>query len=516
MTGSIKKSFSSPASPLPAMVLIAGEMTWLSLCFGALADTSPSFSMDVPYLAMLLPAVLAVLLARLLRQLRGPLWARIPVLVALELATLAFGAGLLASRSVPGSFASVALHPWTVTGRIPSATSAIAWFAVSLAVARGTWLGLLRHSFRQVGRSAAVAGIFFLTLFVVLGTNANAGLARATRGAPVLFVVFFLEILVLAHLMRLRDASTEGVLGPPETKGKVWGPILIVPVVVVLGLALLVMLALGAYGGTIGHGARDAGVGVGVALLAVVHAFDYLLVHLFEAVAAAIGAIVGLFDHHAIGKSKPFHSTTPSTIAKTLPPPRVPVAGGVAVALLLVGGVGILFWRHRPRRDRPERIAPQAEELYSVFTWKHLFSLFFSWLSRSLSGLWHRVFAPRLAPAHDVESSLVGVRAQYLRVLLAARGAGYERGRSETAREFAARLGAGLGERAPVLATLTGRYEMARYAGSPEDEPQGSFATEEAEVLVQALAVLASQPEVAAAEGGAPRPDTAAVARGFS
>src|SRR5580698_1787346 len=103
------------------------EATWASLCLSAIVNGSGRFHMDLPYLAFALPAAGAAGLLGLLGRPSWRWWQRGVVSAPLVVLGAALTAGLVSELSVPGTFTAVALHPWTVTGRVPSDTAAIAW-----------------------------------------------------------------------------------------------------------------------------------------------------------------------------------------------------------------------------------------------------------------------------------------------------------------------------------------------------------------------------------------------------
>jgi hypothetical protein len=494
----------SPNNPLPAVFLGASEVTWISLILAALVTTSPNFPMDIPYFVLVVPAVAAVLLGRIARTVRGPVVLRVVATCVLGFVLIALGAGALAERTVHGVFGSVALHPWTVTGRIPSAVSTISWLAVAAVVLRGILLGLSKGSFRQVGRSAAWTAIFFFTLFVVLATDHDQRLHHATRSAGALFVVFFLLILVLGHVMRTREAAAAGITAPGGADRRVWAAILVVPVVVVVGVGLLATAALGAYGSGLTTVALDVAHGLGAAGKAVGLAFIFLLVHAALGIAEGIGKIIGLF-YHGSGKTPAYHAKAASKPPKILPSPKVPAYVGGIIVAVLVGGVVTMYLRYGPRRKRPPQVVTPPEERSSLFTWSHLLRLIWASLRRMLSRLWKKLL-PNRRPRGPVVVLPTGVRADYRRVLIAANAAGRPRAASETPREFATRLSPELADDAPLLAGLTDAYERARYAGFDGDAVDSSPAEE----LVLAFAAIAAgtTAERAAARAEASEADT--------
>ncbi|HVB07040.1 MAG TPA: DUF4129 domain-containing protein [Acidimicrobiales bacterium] len=487
----------SPNNPLPAAALAASEATWIALVISALVNTTGTLRMDVPYLALALPAAAGALVGRAMRCVRAPLWPRVVLGSVAGLAVIALGAGALASRSVAGAFGRVAVDPFSVRGATPSAVSTIAWLAVAVVVLRGVVLGLSHGSFRQIGRSAAWTGLAFLTLFIVLAAVPGRALHAATRGAGPLFVVYFLEVFLLGYVMRNREASS---VGAGMTRGgdrRVWGAILLVPVIVVVGAGFLAAAALGAWGSGLTTAALDAGHALGGALRAAGLGLVFAIVHVTLGIAAGIGAIVGLFVHHPIPKGGALHAAKSAKPPKVYPPPKIPPFVGGIVAAGLLGGLAVLVIRHRPPRAKAPKVATPPELVSSVFTWGKLFALLFAAARRLLSRLGSRLSrrrAPRRRTAHPV-----GVRGDYRRVLLAAHEAGRGRSLSETPREFASRVAPELGEGAELLAGLTDRYERARYAGAPsEGGSEGA-----ADVLVAAFAALvggaADGPAVAAA-----------------
>ncbi len=293
--------------------------------------------------------------------------------------------------------------------------------------------------------------------------------------------------------MRQREAAQVGVTGPTGAERRMWGAILVVPLILVVGLGLVAAAALGAYGSGLTTALLDVAHALGTALRAIGLALIFALVHTVYGIAWVIGEIVGLFDHHAVGRNGPLHQPKTAKPPKVLPSPKVPAALGGVVALALVSGLVFMYLRYGPRRRRPPRVATPPQVLTSVFTWRHLFSLCFAALRR----VFHRLFSRlhRRRDARLVPPPPVGVRGEYVRVLVAARDIGRPRAPSETAREFALRLAPDLGPGGALLWGLTDRYEQSRYAGAEHADGEGV----ESEELIRCLAALAEAGEGEAA-----------------
>src|SRR5579863_5399057 len=192
--------------------LAAAEATWVSLSLGAAANSSRSFRMDLPFLALALPAVAAAVLVGISGRLQWRWWWRVLALTPVIVFGVGLTAGLVSQRSIPGSLGAVSLHPWTVVGRVPSGTAALAWFVAVLAWGRGAWLGFAPITFAHALRSVAISVGAYLILFAVLATNHEPSLHTATRGSGWLFIGFFAVATATLALVRERDLEKHALL----------------------------------------------------------------------------------------------------------------------------------------------------------------------------------------------------------------------------------------------------------------------------------------------------------------
>src|SRR5579871_1513232 len=127
MIGNSERSWNWLHNVIVPALLAVTEMTWVSLCISAAANGSPHLRVDLPFLGFALPAVAAAALTGLSARLPWRWWWRSAVMIPVLFVGAAFTAGVLSELSIGGSFGAVAAHPWTVTGRVPSDTSALAW-----------------------------------------------------------------------------------------------------------------------------------------------------------------------------------------------------------------------------------------------------------------------------------------------------------------------------------------------------------------------------------------------------
>ena len=242
------------------------EATWASLCLSAIVNGSGRFHMDLPYLAFALPAATAACLVGLSGRLSWRWWQRSIAVAPLVVLGAALTAGLVSELSVPGSFAAVALHPWTVVGRVPSETAAIAWLVAALTWLRGTWLGARPITFAHAAWSVSLGVLAFVVLFLVLAADHHPAAHLATPLAAVLFIVFFAGSIAVLALVRERDVEVEAQGRSNSRPSGAWLTVLAIPLLGVAAVALVVVLLVGPLAPLVGRGVERAGLGIGAAI----------------------------------------------------------------------------------------------------------------------------------------------------------------------------------------------------------------------------------------------------------
>jgi uncharacterized protein DUF4129 len=474
------------------VVLAVAEATWVSLCLSAIVNGSGRFHMDLPYLAFALPAATAACLVGLSGRLSWRWWQRGIALAPLVVLGTALTAGLVSELSVPGSFAAVALHPWTVVGRVPSETAAIAWLVASLTWLRGTWLGARPITFTHAAWSVAVSVLAFVVLFLVLAADHHPAAHLATPLAAVLFIIFFAGSIAVLALVRERDVEVEAQGRSNSRPSGAWLTVLAIPLLGVAGVALVVALVVGPLAPLVGRAVERAALAIGAAI------------------AWLVRAIGDLF-----GKSHPTPTTTTvrggptggfRPAPKRLPaaPVHVPTWIGVVVALVVVvGGVILLVRWLTPRLARRRTATPVIdEERDSVFTWVHLRDQVLALLRRLFTRRRRRSSGtdePREPVVTLAGSDEAGIRAQYRRLLAAARQSQIGRAQSETTREFEHRLASTVGPDGAIgeLDQLTRLYDRVRYGDLPDTAEERAIARRDVDELVEVVRRhTAPEPEI--------------------
>jgi Domain of unknown function (DUF4129) len=464
-----------------AAALAAAEATWVSLSLSAAANSSRSFRMDVPFLALAVPAVAAATVVGTSRRLRWRWWWRVLALSPVLVCGVGLTAGLVSELSIPGSLGAVSLHPWTVVGRVPSATAALAWFVAVLAWGRGTWLGAAPITFLHTARSVAISVVAYLILFAVLATNHEPTLRAATRGSGWLFIAFFAASVTTLALVRERDLEKQALLVPSSRPSLAWLTVLGIPLAAVAGLALLLAAIVGPLAPIIGRAvARVAGA----------------IWSAIASVARAIGRLLprGHPTRPSTRVRRPAIHPTPTAVPR---PAHVAIHGPAlgweifTVVVVLAGLVLLVRAIHPLRlRWRPERVALE-EERDSVFSWGHLLAQLWALCGRLFGR--RRPPVPASATAAATEAvplpDLSEVRRQYRRVLVATNSVGLGRRSSETTQDFEQRLGASVlppPERGD-LDRLTRLYDRARYGGDEGTGEDVLLATHETDVVIEAI-----------------------------
>lgn len=427
---------------------MVSEAAWFTVLLGALADGTAGPgrpSVSLPFLAIAVPGVVAVLAGGRLRWLPA-------VAVAVVLAGVT--AELVA-----------ALTPGVAAWAVPTGTAAVRatkWAAAAavLVCGRGVWLGLAPPSRRQAEGSAMLGSFVLVAVLARRAVGHGAALERATSDAGWLMVVFFLAAVTAVAWTQVRSVEHAATRRTGTGPGGVWLAVVGVPMLVVVGAALLI----GGGGSVVGPGLVAGGRHVLEAILVggtwlFRHLFNFRLRPHTSRATTLPGTGLG---HRPVGT----HSNPVLDVLAALP--------FVLIALVVLGlaaYLGTLLVRHLRGRRHPE--APD-EERTTVFSWSHLLAQLAALvrrLRRRRQGL--GVTAPAPAGTVGIEA-LDPTRAAYRRFLVAARAATVGREATETPRELAGRLV--LDRRA--LRALTGAYERRRYGGTDTREPAAERAAE--------------------------------------
>ena len=473
------------------VALAVVEATWASLCLSAIVNGSGRFHMDLPYLAFALPAATAACLVGLSGRLSWRWWQRSIAVAPLVVLGAALTAGLVSELSVPGSFAAVALHPWTVVGRVPSETAAIAWLVAALTWLRGTWLGARPITFAHAAWSVSLGVLAFVVLFLVLAADHHPAAHLATPLAAVLFIVFFAGSIAVLALVRERDVEVEAQGRSNSRPSGAWLTVLAIPLLGVAAVALVVALLVGPLAPLVGRAVERAALAIGAAIAWLVRAIGDLFPksHPTPTTTTVRGGPTGGF--------RPAPKRLPAA------PVHVPAWIGVVVALVVViGGVILLVRWLAPRLARRRTATPVIdEERDSVFTWAHLRDQVLAMLRRLFTRRRRSISAdePREPVVTLAGSDEAGIRAQYRRLLVAARQREIGRAPSETTREFERRLVSAVGPAgaAGELDQLTRLYDRVRYGDLPDTAEERAVARRDVDELVEVVRRhTAPEPEV--------------------
>lgn len=469
---------SSPARPRLSLFLVLSEAIWVTLCFGAVINTWPHFTMDAPYPALAIPVCAAVLLGWVVKGLGWSPRQMAALVALLALLGVAITAGVISEISVPGSFVKVAFAPWAVTGRIASDTSADAWFLGSLAFARGIEVGMARCTFGQTIRSVVVAAFSFFVLFISVATQHSLRLTAATRLAEPAFFVYFLIALALLRLSRALTAEGSATARAQGTSTGVWSAMLAVPLALVALVAFAVAAALGTWGTHVVHAARDVGNAVVWFFTEIGRGIGYVVVHIVDGIVWVVEAIIHLFTHHGLGAGGKTTPITPTTIAPaTIVNHHIPLTFVVGLVATTIAAMALVAYRLRKAPTaRPAPVAASAEVRGTTFTWRRFLAQILDLIQRALTTVWRRIVHRHQVPvaaAGELAEPVGGVRGEYLRLLVAARASGLGRIPTETAEEFAARVLAVLDDEvlAGDLGRLTVAYEHVRYRDLDQGAP---------------------------------------------
>ena len=473
-------------------MLVTAEATWAALLLGAAVNSSGAPHVRLPFLALALPAVVAVLWCAAIVRLRWRWWWKGPTMALGVLIGVALSAGLIGELSRSGSWWSTATEPWAASGHPAALAAGMAWLAAGLAWGRGAWLGVRSPSFRHVVWSLACGGAAFIGIFAGRGDHQAASFLANTSGAGWLFFVFFPLSAAAAALARERELEVTWLGRSASPPGLVWVSVLALPMVGIGLIALLLAVIVGPgapiVGRGVARGAADVWAGVSTAAL--------WLWHLIP-------------RSHAGPPKPPGTGVQPVRRIPATPLPdhahsalTVPPAVWAAIAVLAVVAAAYFVVRHlpSPTRWRP-RLSRDAveEERSSLFSWRHLWAQLRGALWR-----WPRRRRPaRPVPAAVPEAApdrpeLASVRLAYRRFLSTARATGWGRRSSETARELGDRVSADLTpDPADALRALTFLYHDVRYGAAEAAQSAHDAAMAQSDTVRAALEDLVSQADPA-------------------
>jgi hypothetical protein len=459
MTGATRTSWSWLYSlAVPALVAVV-DATWISTWLAVLTSYGPGRGRFVPFLVVAVVGVLAVTLSRLgqrvISRLSGP--RRILAIVAglvLAVIGLLLSAGLFDAAIGHGSWLASSFHPWTLhqTGSAALATK-LTWLAAIYLWLKAVWLSREELARNQVRLDVGLAGGFLVLFFIIAAASDRPAFSHQAGPAAVLLLAAFPCAGAVLALMHERDLERRALRRPTGNPSGAWltvvGLVLVVVTLVAL-VALALVVLVGPLGPWIGDAVYDVINWIGRGL----NRLFSPLGHLFKG-----------------GGHRDYQPPATGT-------PSVLVPGIVGVIALFSAVTALLAWlRGRSKRGRrtraakvrskrPELARRQAEdddtdEIDSVFGWSHLINQLLTMIRRVLARLFGRrtdrkptvVATPAGAPPPD------SVRAQYRRLLVAAREAGQGRRPSETPLELERRLAARESDE-PVPDELTGLTQL--------------------------------------------------------
>lgn len=501
MIGQSERSWSWLHSVVVPAALALVEASWLWAFLAATAHVAPRRRADVPFLAVLLPALLGLLVSATLARRRMRPWRRDVLAVLAVLAGAALTAGALGALYLHGSFVRFAFEPFAVPGGAAGAGAALAWFVASISWARGTWLGWREPSHSAAVRSVLLAGAAFVVFFLVAAARRHEpGFAAELVPAAVLFVVSCPAATAALALVNERELERWRLRGQGARPSLSWFFAVFVPMALVAGAGLLAAAAVGPLGRLTVRGLRDVAVWIGHLLL-------------------ALARLIGRLFHGRLAEARrlqPAHRLVP--VLPRTHPAHLPAwlaalaeALGALVALVvlvLVARLAIGLARRLRRRRARGPGSPAAEELReSLFSWRHLLDQLLGVFRRRLASMRLRRLetAPPSPGTGQRAADEATVREHYRRFLLAARRAGSGRAPSETPLELEQRLLAGLqlGAELGPLAPLTALYDDARYGGLGGSD-EAAVAAGHSEALVAALESARERAQAPAGEAGGP------------
>ncbi len=469
-------------------MLVVAEATWASILLGAAVNASPGPHVRLPFLALAIPAVVAVVWSAAIVRLRWRWWWKAPLLALGVLIGLALSAGLIAALSRSGSWWSTATQPWSASGHPAAVVAGVAWLGAILAWGRGVWLGIGPPSFRHVIWSLAIGGAAFIGVFAGRGDHHAAAFLANTSGAGWLFFVFFPLTAAAAALARERELEETWLARPGSPPGLVWVSVLALPMAGIGLIALLLAVIIGPGAPIVGHGvaraAQDGWAGVAAAVGWLWHLVPRS--HAGPARPPGVGGRTGRVPQSHLGGQG--HSSV-----------LVPAAVWVIIAVLAVVAAAWFLVRNVPSRIRwrPKLSRDPAvdEERSSLFSWGHLWSqlrgALWRWPRRRKPG---PQAPPPASEGSGGEAELASVRQAYRGLLVTARAIGRGRMTSETAHELESRLSAELTPApADALRELTFLYHDVRYGAAHPAESAHVAAVVQSNTVQAALEEMADE-----------------------
>jgi hypothetical protein len=469
---------------IPALLIIA-EATWVSLLIDASVDTTKGPHPDVPFLAIAVPALVAVAAAGGLGRTGWNWWRRVLVLIPIVVVGVSVSAatlGVLTSGS--GSWWSMATRPWSVGGHTAATAAGVAWFVAALAWGRGVWVGTVAPGFRATVWSLGLGAAAFTGIFLGRADRHAVAFNAATSGAGWLLFLWFPLAATVVVLVRERDLEKQALLRARSRPTAQWLTVLTLPM---LGVALI-SLALAV---VVGPGAPLVG-----------HAVARVATVVWHSIVSAARWLRSLFP---AGHSHPGSSRIPTQPSRPpthyVPPKAAHVHSSLPViifevlaAVIVVGAILYLARNFRPLRFRwkPPHAAVEDEVRDSVFSWRHLgkqiWEALLGWC-KSLRRRRQRRPTPVLPikAGHEPRSA-ENVRQAYRRMLRAARASGRGRYANETTQELQGRLTTTLATPpAEALAALTDLYDSVRYGEIDPGEGARAHATADSDSVTAAL-----------------------------
>lgn len=539
---------------VPAMVVVA-EAGWASLLLGAIYNGSGKPAVDLPFLALAVPGVAAVVVAswggRAARRRFGraptagtdagagpmgwrptplgarrsrrarfqrwtrtwlPIWWRSDVLVMVlpVIVGMAITAGVISELSVGGSFARVAVEPWTSGGHRDATVAGAAWVVSILVWLRGTWLGTWVMTGRHAVLALMVGAVAFLGIFAGRAIHHTGPFGAVTAPAGWLFFVSFPLMAAAVALVHQRDLERAVLRRAASRPSGAWVAVLATPMAVVALVSLLLAVLVGPAAPTLGRAIGRAASAIGAAFLAAARWITGLLPRGHpRQLPPTIGHPAG-----SRGTGKGIANHTPITI------PAVVLE--VLFILVVVAVVVYVLFQVRIRRRPRTTAADDSEESESLFSWQHLFDQFRSAFARLAARLRLRRRRRAAAVGGEVTAAAGGttialdprsVREVYRGMLVDARQAGAPRARTETSQELATRLTTRLplGEDASDrLLHLTGLYESVRYGGAADVEHDRARADAAAVIPALRVALAPEEPQEGTPESLGPAPSGSA------
>jgi hypothetical protein len=465
---------SSSANTLRRIVLIASEAMWISLALSAIANTWPHFSMSVPFWALVLPGLVALAIATLASKINQGWKPRLVAAIVPNIVVLALFAGILANVSLPGSLWRSGFLPWSIGSGRSSSITTLAWFDVSLIVARSVQIALFKDNFARSIRSVVVACSVYFALFLAIATQHNTRLNQATKYVEPIFLAYFLFAIVLLRLSRADDLEISADRERSPASDVRWRLLLALPLIIVAAIALVISAALGSKSSALHHAILDFAHAIVWFFREIEHGFSYAVTHVALAIVDVISFFVNLIvGHHKEGAVTKVAKTTTTT----LPAPTNHAPIGLTIALIAIFFIALaiaLRWllkNHKPAPLTPGHTGGDIRS--STFTWRGFFSQIITGLRLLFRSMLKKLRRRRADPGVLAAAKLApdGVRREFQRVLREAMRIGIGRESTETAHEFATRIDQSFdapGQQA--LSRLANAYDRVRYGHTDEEQ----------------------------------------------